>query len=69
MASKLEEAKQKLQLVRHSLASGYIDFDLLDELERELSASIQLINEYQDGGPLSLDIRAYRVLVFEPVSV
>jgi hypothetical protein len=66
MASKLEEAKQKLLFVSRSLANGYIDFDTLDELERELSCTIRLINEHENSQQ-SLEVHAYHVTVYKPV--
>ena len=70
MATKLEEAKQKLQFVSRTLSNGYVDFDTLDELGLAVSGALRLVSEHQDeqrcieiGGA-----KAYRVTVFEPLT-
>src|SRR3954463_2549456 len=47
MSTKLEQAKQKLQFVSRALGNGYVDFDTLDELGREVSGALQLISEHE----------------------
>lgn len=66
--TKLEEAKQKLQLVSRILSNGYVDFDTLDELGREVSGALRLIGEHE-AEQKCIEIgsaKAYRLTVFEP---
>jgi hypothetical protein len=70
MSTKLEEAKQKLQFVSRTLGNGYVDFDTLDELGREVSGALQLISEHE-ASERCIDVgsaKAYRLTVFEPVT-
>ena len=70
MSTKLDEAKQKLQFISRTLGNGYVDFDTLDELGREVSGALRLISEHE-AAERCLEIanaRSYRVTVFEPAS-
>jgi hypothetical protein len=71
MSVKLGQAKAQLQFVSRTLSNGYVDFDTLDELGREVSDALRLISEHE-AAQHCIEVgnaKAYRVTVFEPLTV
>lgn len=65
MQSPLEQIRQELQFISHTVSNGFMDFDTLDELEQSAATALRALKELEPQPPLTVDANIQPITSFE----
>lgn len=65
-SDKLEAVRRELQFIGRTLANGYLDADILDELGQSVAFALRSLKEAQQ--PSIVGASAHQVTVYEPLA-